>query len=280
MSFAACAVATGASSCPCLTPAEAAAIQQNATFMTIGSTKYPWPGAYSSSYGVGCAVHDVFIEPYCESRWCSMPINGDCMPRWCSETWCWVNPASCSGVPPAVKSSYFSTVPLYFSYASCNGTNTFSDFYEAATGPTPPPPMSPPDPAPPPPGFPPPTLPPPMVPPPAAPPPYAYEREIAISSTFGGLLLLLASSAVAYYFFVATKRFRRQHAEAQRKRALAAIEMTRTIRFCGVFISAQDFLDLGRLVSHEEARDAGKLIFRDTYDDLAFSDDHTIFISQ
>ena len=56
--------------------------------------------------------------------------------------------------------------------------------------------------------------------------------------------------------------------------------MTRSIRYCAVFIRAKDFLALGKLASHEDARNAGKLIFRDTYDEVAFAADHTIFISQ
>ena len=94
------------------------------------------------------------------------------------------------------------------------------------------------------------------------------------------MLLILASLAVGYHFFVATKRYQKLHAEEQKKKALAAIEMTRAIRYCAVFIRAQDFLALGKLASHEDVRNAGKLIFRDTYDEVAFGDDYTIFISQ
>jgi hypothetical protein len=61
--------------------------------------------------------------------------------------------------------------------------------------------------------------------------------------------------------------------------AANAIETTRIMRFVACFVRATDFIEAGELRSHETLRDAGKLVYRDTFEDLAMGSDYVVFIS-
>ena len=116
------------------------------TTASVGGTTYPafTEGAtYGPGYGLGCEAHDFGLVPYCTTRWCSAPINGECVSRWCGERWCWVDAATCSSVPAPSATSYFSPLTLTYSYETCNGTNVFDSFYQEVMAHKPPPPFAP-----------------------------------------------------------------------------------------------------------------------------------------
>ena len=181
------------------------------------------------------------------------------MPRWCAESWCWVDANECTDVATApTASSYFAHAgsSFVFSYETCNSENVFSDFYAEVMAPKPPPPT-----------------------PPTAPPPYAYEREIGLGSTGGAIVL------IALLIFIQNRLLTKSIKSKQRKAVAretiqAALETTGRMRYTASFVRANDFLELGTLQPHEELRNRGKLVYRDSFDELAQGGDYTIFISQ
>jgi len=224
-------------------------------------TAFSEGAVYPPSYGQGCSAHDMHLLPYCVPQWCGDPINDECVPRWCAEQWCWVDEASCSGVPSPMPTSYFAPLRLTYSYEACNATNVFSAFYEGKTAPRPPPP----------PPYTPPRLPP-------SPPSRTYDVEWAIGSA-ATAALLLAFASVCYQLYRIIRSQQQEKRAAAREQAMAAIETTRQMRFAACFIRASDFLKLGKLVNHEQVRNGGRLVFRDSFNELALGDDYTIFIS-
>ena len=153
---------------------------------------------------------------------------------------------------------------LKFSYESCNGTDTFSAFYQAALAPLPPPP-------------PPPT---PLAPPPFS-PPKDWAPEIASASAGGTLLLALALCFVLYIIRWARRAEARKEG-ADREIVLNAIQSTRNLSHPAVLMKAEDFLGLEQLQAHEAMRDAAKLSFYDLLNDLEAIDEqetYYIFIS-
>ena len=252
----------GLAGCPCINATEFARITSGHTTATIGGSTYTafTSGAdYAPQYGLGCSSHDHTTVPYCEPEWCGPPINGECVPRWCADMWCWVDAQSCLGVPAPGQSSYFAPLPLYFSYETCNGTNAFSSFYETIMAPRPPPPVLP-SPAP-------------------APPPRYYTEEISLGSAGVGLCFLLFA-LLTVFLIGRTRAYRAKERGRERVAAQVALEATRKMHFWAAFIRASDFVALGRLTSYEELRDRGLHVYRDSFDELAFGDDYTIFISQ
>ena len=257
------AAASGDLSCPCLNVSAFLALAQTANnYATIGGEMYSAFEASSRAappfYGQSCRAHDVNLSPYCEPVWCGPPINGECVPRWCSESWCWVDANACMGVVPPTASSYFAHVGLTFSYETCNMTNVFSSFYAAIMAPKPPPPLAPP--------------------PPTAPPPYLYEAEIGFGST-AAVLVLIALLFLIQNRFLTKSLHVKQRKAAAREAIRAAIDTTGRMRYTASFVRAQDFLELGHLVPHEELRNRGKLVYRDSFNELAHGQDYTIFIS-
>ena len=258
----------GIASCPCLNATTFANIIQGRTTASTpdGSTYSAFsPGAeYPLTYGFECAAHDHTLAPFCEPEYCGPPINGECVPRWCADTWCWVDPATCSGVPAPGRSSYFSPLPLYYSYETCSGTNAYSSFYEALQAPKPPPPSAPP------PGMPPPAAPPPGMPAPQ----YHVEIGFSVGSVVTAAFLLLM-----WYLIRSTRVYRARERARCRAVAQDAIEATRSMHFWAAFMRASDFIAVGRLLPYEEMRDRNLLVYRDSFSDLAFGEDFTIFIS-
>ena len=89
----------------------------------------------------------------------------------------------------------------------------------------------------------------------------------------GGLFVLVTILALGI------RSWRRERAQENKDKAQAAIETTRRMRFVACFIRASDFLSMGELKSHEVLRNEGRLVYRDTFDDLAHGDDYVIFLS-
>ena len=170
-------------------------------------------------------------KSYCGPQWCPPPIDGECVPRWCAEKWCWVDSASCSGVVTPTQSSYFRHGhDLHYSYETCNSTNLFLSYYIAVTAPKPPPPT-----------------------PPAAPPsapPRQYDAEIGLGVTVV-VSLLMAAAGMTYFALRMLRSYRLRHKMALRQQASAAIQTTRSMRYVAAFVRASDFL---RQVREEPSR--------------------------
>ena len=65
----ACSAVDGSDTCRCLTQAQVDSITAGITYAVIGGTQYsafsaPNP-TYPSSYGMGCGIHDIGLQPYC-----------------------------------------------------------------------------------------------------------------------------------------------------------------------------------------------------------------------
>ena len=238
---------------------------------SFGSThvdpEYPW------HYGIGCEVHDIGLSHLCETQDCGSPLNASmcvvyssqiCLPSWCTARWCWVNESACTGIPPASRSSYFPLTGLHYSYETCSASNDFLPAYMTEIAPRPPP-SPPPNPTRPPPSSPPPQL------PPAAPPsapPQSFHVEIGLGAGAGSALFLCFAALVAWLYRT------RSHLKAQRRanqfeEARKAIEATQRLSYPACFIRASDFVAMGRLRSHEDMRDAGLLVHRDSFEELS-----------
>ena len=151
----------GSASCPCLSAERFASLTANLSTAYVGGGTYSAyaPGSdYPQSYGHRCMEHDLHTPPYCGPGFC--PDSGEVFTRWCAEQWCWVEPGNCNVMVGglsynATRSFYFvdSSVELYYSYETCEGsTNVFDTFYVSQLIPSPnkppisPPPMPPPSP--------------------------------------------------------------------------------------------------------------------------------------
>jgi len=80
---------------------------------------------YPSNYGLLCKRH---VEPGWASCW--NLSTGEELPSsekatWCDSPWCYVGLCSCES-SDAAPSGYFSEVQRYYSYATCEGTDTFT----------------------------------------------------------------------------------------------------------------------------------------------------------
>ena len=112
------------STCPCLSNVSAYAL--SALTANVGGSMWTVfsPGSrYGEFYGLGCAAHDANLPPFCEAISLGTSLG------WCLDQWCWVEP-TCADASP---SYYFSSASLYYSYAACNATNSFDDFYTPST---------------------------------------------------------------------------------------------------------------------------------------------------
>ena len=90
------------------------------------ATVYPYPLGYGSG---SCAPHDFELQPSCADA--NSQVLADA-PSWCQSNWCWVDPDNCVlDDAEAVASSYFHVdgqdASRYYSYATCQHSNTFSD---------------------------------------------------------------------------------------------------------------------------------------------------------
>ena len=144
--------------CPCLTAYPEGAIttlvgvspMANILNFTTGQID---AYAYPPTYGLAsCDTHDATLPPFCATLDSEEGFDPPANPSWCSDSWCYVDPANCDVANDAT--SYFNADVLHYSYAACGTVNQFYAYY-VANAPRPQPPM-------------PPELPPPA--PPAAPP--------------------------------------------------------------------------------------------------------------
>lgn len=263
----------GKDSCPCLSAERIADTVANtsvvnALYANIAGQQFSAfssNATYPETYGVLCDDHDKLKPPYCTSSWCD---TAEVYQRWCYERWCWVDTNNCTGVSVPSSTNYFAPLALYYSYETCNAINVFDEFYLDAIRPKPPPPL------PPPPAFPP-GLPP--VQPPLLPPP---DHSLTIGFSVGAGVLVLLS--LSLYLYGRTVKAERQNAERELLWIKEAIATTRQVEHSVVLVPADVFLLLDVLREHETLRNSGKLIYRDTLQELG-SDEHEsqfyIFIS-
>jgi len=108
----------GNAECPCVGIQQATG-QVN---VSIGTEVYPYPRDTASS----CKAWDDGRHPSC---------SGEAPASWCATQWCYVDPCNCNadavGASPK-KSTYFPDSKyqgrdLYYSYATCDGSDTFSN---------------------------------------------------------------------------------------------------------------------------------------------------------
>jgi hypothetical protein len=118
-------------SCPCIAmpephPFAIAGSDPAAVAVTIGGEQWSYPPGYGMN---ACAPHDQLTAPSCANADGSVLADA---PSWCSSNWCFVDPATCTGVGDDVApSSYFHVdgqdPTFYYSYATCSHDNTFTD---------------------------------------------------------------------------------------------------------------------------------------------------------
>ena len=138
------AASAGLPDCPCLSAATVSSIvsANGISSALIAGTTYPAFSAgatYGPDYGVQCGPHDHSKPPFCVRQ--SLSGHADTYIRdFCADAFCWVDQANC-GQSDVVASAYFAGAPLYYSYATCNATDSFTGAYRA---PPPSPPISPP----------------------------------------------------------------------------------------------------------------------------------------
>jgi len=83
---------------------------------------------YEASYGwQGCKPYDVDRPPFCEPH-SKVELNDDQPPDFCTSEWCYVNKSACTTA--AYKPSAFFDDGVFYSYETCNSTDTFTKCYE------------------------------------------------------------------------------------------------------------------------------------------------------
>lgn len=121
-------------------------------------------------------------------------------------------------------------------------------------------------------------------------PPAACQAQATTSPTHGTILgvaggtalLLLLLAVLVVSQLVRRRRIHILEAEADQRihqQIRDAIATTSRLRFPGCFVAAADFVELGALKPHEELRNAGKLVYRDTFESLHSPNESHIFLS-
>jgi hypothetical protein len=79
--------------------------------------------SYPGAVGTSCSAWEMDSHPDCQVK------KGK--PSWCSQSWCYVDPCSCDvGTTPkltkAMEGASFQGKPLYYSYATCGGSDSWT----------------------------------------------------------------------------------------------------------------------------------------------------------
>ena len=105
--------------CPCLSD-----IGSNITTQVdvggVSYSVYSPNSTYGLAYGLSCNAHDVGLPPYCD---------GVDRADYCARSWCYVDVAECDSMFEPTLSTFMPSANLYYSYATCNSSDTFADFY-------------------------------------------------------------------------------------------------------------------------------------------------------
>lgn len=125
--------------CPCLTafPSDVIFNSDGSLPVRISGTDY----SYGITYGLSqCSTHDAGTEPFCDTFDSSGNFDPLANPAWCSSSWCYVSPEDCNVGTAA--SEFLVGADMAYSYAACEASNSFSDYFLAVQPrppPTPPP---------------------------------------------------------------------------------------------------------------------------------------------
>jgi len=85
---------------------------------------------YPANYGENCAKHKEPGQEDCFDLTKTPPVEKtEGAADYCTQPWCYVDPCACDEVD-ITASGYFPQ-PLFFSYSTCGGKNTFSEFTNA-----------------------------------------------------------------------------------------------------------------------------------------------------
>ena len=112
----------GTASCPCLSKQALLGGDSfcNYDIRTVSGD------CYDDSFGWGeCKPHDLSITKAC--------VNFDPMPKWCENSFCWVDPANCDRPNHPSSENYFSGAklsdgtPLTYSYQTCGSLDYYSE---------------------------------------------------------------------------------------------------------------------------------------------------------
>jgi len=120
------ATADGLAECPCV------GIQNIEGNTTVSITNTEYPNLYPSSLGSACVAWDMGRYPG--------SCDGTNPASWCSSAWCYVDRTNCvlpAGEKGPFPSGYipngrFQGEPLYYSYVTCSGANTYDPTTAAA----------------------------------------------------------------------------------------------------------------------------------------------------
>jgi hypothetical protein len=110
----------GSSRCPCIGVADVAGTVK----VSVGDNK---SADMPADVGAECKAWDNGISPFCKKGEEPGKDNG-----WCAKQWCYVDPCSCNLDTPPKISSYlpdgqWQGKSLWYSYATCSGTDSLSD---------------------------------------------------------------------------------------------------------------------------------------------------------
>jgi hypothetical protein len=107
-------------SCPCLTNLTDFAIDPSEDLE--GLYEELGTDLNTSTYGVGCGLHDLH-SPQCTGSKCNDTL-ANCGTSWCERSWCWVDPTNCKLLNR--RSDYFSKSGRFYSYATCGDMDAFT----------------------------------------------------------------------------------------------------------------------------------------------------------
>jgi len=121
------AASSGLDSCPCIDDIFAHPDLTDINQYRQGSSLvYKPPGSSSSyyyplTYGRSCVPHDVQLPPVC---------TRDSAPRWCQESWCFVDAENCEGTVKSPTKYFPAVEKLYFSYGTCVASGSSNSYTE------------------------------------------------------------------------------------------------------------------------------------------------------
>lgn len=115
----------GAAGCPCIgsLPSEIGVVDCSYDWAVDG--KCLEKDSRAGNYGEQCGAHAEPDNPDCYTTGDS-PKPRRFPEPWCGQKWCYVDPCNCD-MSDATKSTYFGTEGLAYSYATCGGSNGYTE---------------------------------------------------------------------------------------------------------------------------------------------------------
>ncbi|CAD7961024.1 unnamed protein product [Amoebophrya sp. A120] len=119
---------TGSTQCPCTSPDLSAYTTGSQLKVTVGAKEYNYAVPYGTA---NCQSWDSDKPPACALG------NGQALsdrPDWCAKQWCYVDSSNCASSYAPVRSTWLAGASnLYYSYATCGTTNSFSSWSSSAS---------------------------------------------------------------------------------------------------------------------------------------------------